>query len=303
MRNPLRTLRDLFHPLYYLRKFALGRWLIRLADRRVWLSIPGVGFKVRGRLVTHGLAYSAAGSNEPVAEALALACVHCLQLKSFWDVGANIGFYTWLLKSASPTLRGVLIEASPSNADLVRETLKRNRFSDLELIAAGASDANGQGVLRVDSEAGATSTLDHGAEQTFEEQHWGVPSERVAIPLITIDEERSRRAPIDFMKIDVEGHEAAVLRGAQKAISSDQPVLFVECFHPDRACLKPLQSLGYKFIDADRLSENPEPETSNFFGFPPKFHDAIDMLLRAAGERLQEDGRSQPTGIAYSLNA
>jgi FkbM family methyltransferase len=285
MRNPLRTLRELFHPLYYLRKFAAGRWLIRLADTPTWLSIPGIRFKVRGRLVTHGLAFSAAGSNEPAAEALALTCVDSLDLKSFWDVGANIGFYTWLLKSSFPTMRAVLIEASPSNADLVRKTLERNRFSDVELIAAGASDSNGSGLLRVDSEAGATSTLDEAAEQTFEEQHWGVPSERVPISLITIDEERSRRSCIDFIKIDVEGHEAAVLRGAQKTISSDQPLLFVECFHPDHSCLRPLEGLGYKFVDGDRLTENPEPHTSNYFGFPARFHDAIDLVLRAASER------------------
>ena len=285
MRNPLRILRDLFHPLYHMRKFAAGRWLIRRADTPTWLSIPGIRFKVRGRLITHGLAFSAAGSNEPAAEALAITCVGSLDLKSFWDVGANIGFYTWLLKSSFPTMRAVLIEASPSNADLVRKTLERNRFSDVELIAAGASDSKGQGVLRVDSEAGATSTLDDAAEQTFEEQHWGVPSERVPISLITIDEERSRRSCIDFIKIDVEGHEAAVLRGAQKTISSDQPLLFVECFHPDRACLKPLEGLGYKFVDGDRLTEKPEPHTSNYFGFPTRFHDAIDQVLRAASDR------------------
>jgi FkbM family methyltransferase len=287
MRHPLRTLRDLFHPLYYMRKFAAGRWMIRLADAPAWLSIPGIRFKVRGRLVTHGLAFSAAGSNEPAAEALALTCVDRLQLKSFWDVGANIGFYTWLLKSANPALSAVLIEASPSNADLVRKTLERNQLRDVELIAAGASDCKGFGVLRVDSEAGATSTLDDAAKETFQEQHWGVPSERLAISLITIDEERAGRSCIDFIKIDVEGHEAAVLRGAQKTICADQPVLFVECFHPDRACLKPLEGLGYKFVDGDRLAETSEGPTSNYFGFPTRYHEAIGPVLQAAHERLR----------------
>ena len=111
-----------------MRKSAMGRWLIRLADTPTWLSIPGIGFKVRGRLVTHGLAFSAVGSNEPAAEALALTCVDSLDLKSFWDVGANIGFYTWLLKSSFPTMRAVLIEASPSNADLVRKTFREKPF-------------------------------------------------------------------------------------------------------------------------------------------------------------------------------
>jgi hypothetical protein len=33
------------------------------------------------------------------------------------------------------------------------------------------------------------------------------------------------------------------------------------------------------------LTEKPEPHTSNYFGFPTRFHDAIDLVLRAANER------------------
>jgi hypothetical protein len=59
MRNPLQQLRERFHPLYYARKSAMGRFAIRLADKPVWLSVSGISFKVRGRLVTHGLAFAA----------------------------------------------------------------------------------------------------------------------------------------------------------------------------------------------------------------------------------------------------
>src|SRR5580698_8967050 len=175
--------------------------MIRLVDLPVWLSVLDVGFKVRGRLITHGLVFAAIGSQEPGSKALALACVERLKLESFWDVGANIGYYTWLLKSASPRLRAVMFEASPANAQLIRTTLKRNQLAGVELIAAGASDRQGEGYLRVDSLAGATSTLDDSVEQTFEEQHWGIPSGKTSISLVTIDCERSHRLPVDFLKI------------------------------------------------------------------------------------------------------
>jgi FkbM family methyltransferase len=283
----LQQLRERFHPLYYARKSAVGRFVIRLVDLPVWLSIPDVGFKVRCRLVTHGLAFAAIGSQEPGSEALALVCIDHLKLASFWDVGANIGYYTWLLKSASLGLRAVMFEASPANAELIRTTLKRNRLPGVELIAAGASDCQGEGYLRVDSLAGATSTLDNSAEQTFEEQHWGIPSGKTAISLVTIDDERSRRTRVDFIKIDVEGHEAAVLRGAQHTISSDQPILFVECFHPEHVCLEHLEREGYRFIDGDRLQAQVDPGTTNYFGFPRRFHSNIDLLLKQARERLE----------------
>jgi FkbM family methyltransferase len=253
----------------------------------MWLSIPGVTFKVRGRLVTHGLAFAAVGSQEPGSEALALTCVDHLKLESFWDVGANIGHYTWLLKSAAPKLRAVLFEPSPQNADLVRATLERNHLPSVELIAAGAGDCNGSGYLRVDSLAGATSTLDHSAKQTFEEEHFGIPAERIPIPVVTIDNERPRHARVDLLKIDVEGYEAAVLRGARRTVAADQPVLFMECFHPGHACLEPLEREGYRFVDGDRLLPHLSPDTANFFGFPRKFHSQIDRLLTKARERLR----------------
>jgi FkbM family methyltransferase len=271
--------------LYYARKSSTGRFAIRMVDLPFWLSIPDVKFKVRGRLVTHGLAFAAIGSQEPGSEALALACIDQLKLESFWDVGANIGYYTWLLKSASPGLRAVLFEASPANAELVRATLERNQLPGVELIAAGASDHRGDGYLRVDSLAGATSTLDRSTEQTFEEQHFGIRAGTTPIRLVTIDDERSRRLRVDFLKIDVEGHEAAVLEGAQHTILSDQPIIFVECFHPEHECLKGLEREGYRFVDGDRLKPQINTDTTNYFGFPRKFHPQIDMLLEQARKR------------------
>jgi FkbM family methyltransferase len=255
----------------------------------VWLPVPGVTFKVRGRLVTHGLAFAAVGSQEPGSEALALSCVDHLKLESFWDVGANIGHYTWLLKSAAPKLQAVLFEASPENAALVRATLKRNQLPGVDLIAKGAGDCNGHGYLRVDSLAGATSTLDHSSEQTFEEEHFGIPPEKIAISVVTIDNERARRRKVDLLKIDVEGYEAAVLRGAKRTISSDQPVVFIECFHPGHTCLQSLEREGYRFVDGDRLQAL-SSGTVNYFGFPREFHSEIDLLLSKARERLGRVG-------------
>jgi FkbM family methyltransferase len=296
----LQQLRERFHPLYYARKSAAGRFVIRLIDRPVWLPVPAVSFKVRGRLVTHGLAFAAIGSQEPGSEALALVCIDRLGLESFWDVGANIGYYTWLLKSASPALRAVMFEASPANAELVRTTLHRNQLPGVELIAAGASDCQGNGYLRVDSLAGATSTLDDSAEETFEEQHFGVPSGKIPVSLVTIDNERSRRDRVDLLKIDVEGHEAAVLRGAQQTISSDQPILFVECFHPEHACLEYLERQGYRFIDSDRLTAQVNSGTTNYFGFPRKFHSSIDVLLEQARARMKSRNDRDTTGNRLS---
>jgi FkbM family methyltransferase len=290
MRNIVRTVRETFHPLFYLRKLPLARATIRLLDRPVWMRVPGVSFKVRGRLITHGLAFAATGSQETNPEALALSCLHHLNLRSFWDVGANIGHYSWLLKSAAPELEVVLFEPLPANTMLIRATLKRCALPGKALVAAGASDRSGTGLLRADAIAGATSSLESDGD-TFEERHFGVEAQQFSIPLVSIDEERAVRTRVDMMKIDVEGHESAVLRGAQKTIAADQPVLFVECSHPGHECLAQLEQEGYRLVDADRLSPVSKGgvDALNYFGFPSRLAGSIDPILATARAMSKRD--------------
>ena len=283
LRALIRFARERFHPLFYARKSRLGRLLIRLADRPVWLSIPQVGFKVRGRLITHGLGFAMSGSMEKNPEALVHACISKLALRSFWDVGANIGHYSWLMKSADPNMELVLIEPLPENAALIRETITHHSLSHTTLIVAGASDSTGQGILHADKMAGATSSLEQ-QDQTFEERHWGVIASTLPVTLTTVDGVRTAHRPVDFMKIDVEGHEESVIRGAYETIRRDQPILFVECGHLGQTCLRRLEIEGYRIVDADRLSIKIAEHSTNFFCFPMRFTGFIDELLQQARE-------------------
>jgi FkbM family methyltransferase len=191
-------------------------------------------------------------------------------------------YYTWLLKSAAPQLRAVLFEPFEPNCKLIRETLNRNSLANIEFVPAGASDHSGTGTLFSDGIAGATSSLES-SKKTFDERHLGVVAGRENIPLISLDEESPRLGAVDFIKIDVEEHEAAVLRGAMQTVARDQPILFIECNHPGQTCLQPLISeLGYKFVDADRLSLELTAGSTDFFCFPRRFQPQIDSLLDQA---------------------
>jgi len=281
MQRLLRSLRQRFHPLFYLRKTRVARAAIRAFDAPVWLSMPSIRFQVRGRLITHGLAFAAIGSQEPNPEALALSCFEHLKLRSFWDVGAHIGYYTWLLKSAVPDLQAVLFEPFLPNVEFIRATAQHASLNGIEVIVAAVSDQTGTGTLKTSPLAGATSSLEVN-EETFEEMHWGSGSGWQETLLTSIDETRSRHQPVDFIKIDVEGHEAAVLRGAARTIATDQPVLFIECSHPGKQCLVPLQQQGYCLVDADRLTMNPQPDSTNFFAFPQRLSRSVELILSNA---------------------
>jgi FkbM family methyltransferase len=274
-----------FHPVFYLRGTAVGRVLIKAMDFPVWLSIPKVAFKVRGLSITHRALFSVP-FQEPNAEALAVACVTNLAVNSFWDVGANIGYYTWLLKTVRPDLEVVMFEPIAENVRLIRQTIAANALgASVHLIPAAVSDRSGQGVIHRDSLTTETSSLEK--DETFQETHFGIKAESREVQLVSIDDERTRRPhPIDFMKVDVEGHEESALRGAMRAIESDQPIIFIEC-HGGRRPFADLDRMGYRFIDADQLTLAPPFATTSsiFFAFPPRFADAVDDLLREVRQR------------------
>lgn len=142
------------------------------------------------------------------------------------DVGANEGFYCmWLRRGAD---RVVAFEANPSLVALLQRTLPR----DVTIEPYAVSDKSDVAVLRIpvigEIEYLGMSTL--ATENHFDSED--LTSEReIRVPTISIDhyvEANCSSARICFIKIDVEGHEEAVLRGAVGVIRKHHPVLLVE---------------------------------------------------------------------------
>lgn len=70
-----------------------------------------------------------------------------------------------------------------------------------------------------------------------------------------------------LIKIDVEGHELAVLRGGIDTLSKYKPLILLESFPPRKTqVVELLGGLGYEFVDADRWQPL-EEGTSNLFAW------------------------------------
>src|SRR5579871_2570742 len=104
----LRYLRESLHPLYRLRRHRLGRALLRACDVPYWATVGELDFTVRARLVSHASALRLRGGTEPGIFALLRVIGSSLRPATFWDVGANIGYYSWLVKSWVPECRVTL---------------------------------------------------------------------------------------------------------------------------------------------------------------------------------------------------
>ncbi|MEP9366391.1 FkbM family methyltransferase [Xanthobacter sp. VNH20] len=191
------------------------------------------------------------------------------------DIGANHGLFTFFLLR-----QNVRVLAFEPNPHLVR--ILRYRFpdairrGDLRLFDCALSDAEGQATLHVPKGFSPLATLD-GALAAAD-----VEMETVAVPLRRLD--AAVREDISFIKLDVEGHEARVLLGADGLLRANLPSLLVEAEERHRpgavasveALLAPLGYCGVFF-------ENGAPRP--LAAFDLQRHQRRDAL-NAAGTKV-----------------
>ncbi len=73
------------------------------------------------------------------------------------------------------------------------------------------------------------------------------PAAGTRVPMVSIDSIGLHR--VDFLKLDVEGMEAEVLRGARDTLRRLKPILLVEIIKSDQAQIKAmLDQLGYRYF-------------------------------------------------------
>lgn len=125
----------------------------------------------------------------------------------FVDVGANVGSYT-ILAAGAVRARVTAVEPIPETFAKLERNVSLNALGTLvSCHRMGLSDSEGN--LRF------TSTLDTVNHVVAD----GESGSGIDVPVMRLDELVAGRAPV-LMKIDVEGHELAVLRGGRKTLSN-----------------------------------------------------------------------------------
>ena len=99
-----------------------------MVDFPLWARPSGVPYRVRLRAVQHATYYLTGRGPEPEIAALMKAVVECLGVTTFLDVGANFGYYSWLLPaSATNGIDVHLFEPEPENVALISRTIRRRQ--------------------------------------------------------------------------------------------------------------------------------------------------------------------------------
>src|SRR5882757_10085903 len=149
------------------------------------------------------------------------------------DIGGWYG--PWARRLIRRASRVVVIEPTP-----LHEVLSRTLPSAVDVIGAAASDDRGEAEIWLPSPNGAT----RGVSSLHRRD---IHSTSVTVPLVTVDGPGLR--DVTFMKIDVDGHEVPVLRGAAETIRRDQPRLLIEVeqrIQPVENVTDLLASWGYR---------------------------------------------------------
>lgn len=205
------------------------------------------------------------------------------------DLGANIGFHTLALaRTIGPKGRVTAVEPQRYCFQLLCANVTLNQLPHVHCLRAAVGDIPGTCAVPLHQ---PTARHNAGATEVSLEARPGPTDE---VPLITVDSLELARC--DLIKVDTEGFEDRVVRGARVTIAAFRPALYIEV-HDHRKLqllagfLKPQgYALSLHHTGFFRAS-NPNRETATIFG------------AKAGGSALiaLPPGRSLPRGLPGQL--
>lgn len=151
------------------------------------------------------------------------------------DIGANIGIYSAHLAGLAAQV--IAVEPQVNTLELLARNV--SHLPNVTLISAVLSDVSGNAQLLIASD-GAYSGLRNTGQRP-------IIAERTVLSLTGDDLVGMLALPrLDFVKIDVESHEAAVLRGMRASLERFRPVVLCEITgEPQMATIDSMRSSGF----------------------------------------------------------
>jgi len=208
------------HVRYRLATFPLVGYPLLLCWLNHWLPVPRADVQVRlsdGRLLQLRLSDRTQrtmwlGLFEPSESRLVSELLQPGDV--FVDVGAHVGWFT-TIAARQVTSGGQVIacEPYPENATSLRKNLALNKMQNVLVVESALGSRAGTIRLRKGSDSGSVTALD-----------WST-GDAEDVPMTTLDEITSAIAAIKLLKIDVEGWEPQVLRGAVETLKRSANVL------------------------------------------------------------------------------
>lgn len=141
----------------------------------------------------------------------------------FYDIGANAGFFSLIAsRIVGPFGKCVSFDPDPVNIESISQQIKLNGITNWIVVQEAVSDGMGRVAF---SRSGPGASTGHLGEARRGE-------ESIEVRATTLDEAARRFGSPNFVKMDVEGEEGRVLKGAARLLREDRPVFLIELHGP-----------------------------------------------------------------------
>jgi len=199
-------------------------WKVRFARKLIRLPLAGPSM-----WLDWDLAVSLLGHDSKIVRLYELLLNSPFRPRVFFDVGANYGLHSLLF--AMQGVRTVSFEPNPQCHDYLRQVAKLNHLNcDVQSLALGEKEDSVE-LLFPNGETWLGS-VDLGVQSALTKQFSSFSKIRIARTTLDAFVERSGNVP-DLIKIDTEGSELNVLKGARLVLAEHHPAIVFECRSAD----------------------------------------------------------------------
>ncbi|HWB54488.1 MAG TPA: FkbM family methyltransferase [Tepidisphaeraceae bacterium] len=256
--------RSRLHPLHRMRRSKYIRPIIKSFDWTVCADV-GISRPIYLKALTHAPYYMLKDRLDmELRRTFSVLVASIGRGGIFFDVGANLGIFSWLALSERPDIKVISIEPDPRLASLMVRTSTKWMSAAHHIIPKAVADRVERREFELDETTTATGRLVANTNApSFQEAHFGVRGKVISVDTITLDKLAQDFGVPDIIKIDVEGAEQSVLDGAAKLFAAARPILLLESFPPQSDGIhSKLKRLGYQLFDAERHQEATKMSTN-----------------------------------------
>ena len=151
-----------------------------------------------------------------------LTTLDSVRNKHIIDAGGYVGD-TALLFSSYTDKSIHVFEASPSNMDIIRETIRLNQLENIVPVSKALGEKSGTATFSLGERNSCNSLV--------ERPGYNYPN-HIEVSVITLDDYvRENNLEVGLIKVDIEGGEQLLLKGAVETICTQHPILLISIYH------------------------------------------------------------------------